>query len=407
MAKDSFTPSRPRGLLYALASGLVLATGPLFVRLVETADSWQIVVYRSGSLGVALFLLLCLRYGPRVFAAYRAIGWQGVAGAICLSVGYSAYVIAMRETTVANAAFVMGAFPAASAAAGWLFLGEKVRKETWIAILGAAAGVGIMVQDGLAAGHLLGNAAALVVMITMTFYMVAVRSRRDVDMLPALSLAGLLASVEAAAIADSLVIPAMDLATCLFMGGVQVLLGFLLYTLAARNAPLAEVALLGLGEMVFGPLIAWGALDEVPSTATLIGGAIVLTSVATFALAGMRKDKKPPDPKRPDVTRVMTAPDLHRSMAAALSLASVRSEEPANAVAGRPRGKARRLPPETFDPPRAQATEGPTLETTLQTLIEPVLRDWVARNAGIVTERIVKPEVRSLIRDGIVRRLKR
>ena len=59
----------------------------------------------------------------------------------------------------------------------------------------------------------------------------------------------------------------------------QIGLGFALLTVGARLIPAAQVGLITLLEVVLGPLWVWLALDERPSTLTLVGGAIVIVAI--------------------------------------------------------------------------------------------------------------------------------
>src|SRR6185436_17099247 len=59
----------------------------------------------------------------------------------------------------------------------------------------------------------------------------------------------------------------------------QIGLGFALLTVGARLIPAAQVGLITLLEVVLGPLWVWLALDERPSTLTLVGGAIVIAAI--------------------------------------------------------------------------------------------------------------------------------
>ena len=53
----------------------------------------------------------------------------------------------------------------------------------------------------------------------------------------------------------------------------------------------AELMLLVLVEFVLGPLWVWIFVAEVPRTATLVGGAVVLVTVASHALLSLRGEK--------------------------------------------------------------------------------------------------------------------
>jgi drug/metabolite transporter (DMT)-like permease len=59
----------------------------------------------------------------------------------------------------------------------------------------------------------------------------------------------------------------------------QIGLGLALYTVGARLIPAAQTALIGLLEVVLGPLWVWLAYTEQPGAATLIGGAIVIAGI--------------------------------------------------------------------------------------------------------------------------------
>jgi drug/metabolite transporter (DMT)-like permease len=64
----------------------------------------------------------------------------------------------------------------------------------------------------------------------------------------------------------------------------QIGLGFMLLTVGARLIPAAQVGLITLLEVVLGPVWVWLALDERPSTLTLVGGAIVIGAIVIQTL---------------------------------------------------------------------------------------------------------------------------
>ena len=64
--------------------------------------------------------------------------------------------------------------------------------------------------------------------------------------------------------------------------------GLALLTIGARLIPPAEVALISLIEIVLGPLWVWLAYDERPTTATLVGGLVVVAAVLIQTLGPSR-----------------------------------------------------------------------------------------------------------------------
>jgi drug/metabolite transporter (DMT)-like permease len=110
---------------------------------------------------------------------------------------------------------------------------------------------------------------------------VIARHRRDVSMAPAAGLAQLMLLVLAApvALAGGVELTGPDVLWLVVFGAGQIGVGLILFTIGARLIPAAQVALISLLEVVLGPLWVWLAVDERPSLATVIGGAIVVAAV--------------------------------------------------------------------------------------------------------------------------------
>ena len=79
-----------------------------------------------------------------------------------------------------------------------------------------------------------------------------------------------------------------DLALCFVLGFVITGFGHLMFMKAAQILPAGEVTFLMLIEFVLAPLWVWAFVDEVPRATTLIGGGIVLATVAGWAFYRLR-----------------------------------------------------------------------------------------------------------------------
>ena len=102
-------------------------------------------------------------------------------------------------------------------------------------------------------------------------------------MAPAICLSQLIVLAVAAPFASPSTITAHDLGFLILLGVTQIGLGPAFMTMAARLIPAAEVALISLLEVVLGPLWVWLADGERPSTASLLGGLIVIGAVVLQA----------------------------------------------------------------------------------------------------------------------------
>ena len=271
-----------------LIAGLLLSVAGVTLRHMESANGWQILFYRSFTFFLVVATYLALRYRAGTARVFIATGRAGLVVALSLGLGSTCYIFALLLTTVANALFLISSAPFMAAVLGWIVLRERVRLTTWVTMILALAGIGLMVLNGIQSGRLLGNIVALGTPISFAIMLVTLRRSGDRDMIPAICLAGFVGATIGFVMADSLVVSRHDLALCLFLGVVQYTGGFVLITLGARYLPAAEVALLSLSEIVLAPVWVWIAVGEVPALLTLAGGGIVLAAVVAHAVTGLR-----------------------------------------------------------------------------------------------------------------------
>ena len=78
---------------------------------------------------------------------------------------------------------------------------------------------------------------------------------------------------------------------CVVMGAIQLTLGLVLFTLASRSVPAAQLSLLALAEPTLSPLWAWLVAGELPPLFTFIGGGAIVLAIAVQALSNARRRK--------------------------------------------------------------------------------------------------------------------
>jgi drug/metabolite transporter (DMT)-like permease len=280
------------GVTLVIIGGFFLSTSGILIRNIETASGWQILFYRGLTFSLTLFLLLLIRYRTGIGTAFKAIGKPGLWAALVLGLGSICYIFAILLTTVANAVFIIGAAPLATAFVAWLVLGERTSRFGVIAMLVSLAGIGLMFADGLLEGRWAGNVAALGVVASFVVFLLIIRGKRRVDMLPATCLSGIVMAGVAAVFIESLVISNHDLAIAIIMGCLQFGIGFWCFTVASRYIMASEVALFSLTESILGPVWVWIGVGEEPSWLTLMGSAVVLVSVVAYCINGIRSERR-------------------------------------------------------------------------------------------------------------------
>ena len=286
-----------RGLIFVFMAGVLWSTVGLGIRMIDEATVWQILLYRSISLSLFLAIVIYLRSGRNLLKVVKAAGIPGCIAGLALVGAYSGGIYGIQSTSVANAMLLFASAPFMAAILGWIFLRERVRKATWVAILFAIIGIGIMVQDKSQGGTaLLGNLAALGSAFGFAVFTVALRWGRSGDMLPAAFLSGIFAILITSSICLvsglTFQISFNDTSISMGMGVFQVGAGLVLYTLGSKTLPAAELTLLSLAEVLLGPLWVYLFLNEVATLNTLLGGLVLLLAIAGNAISGARR--KPP-----------------------------------------------------------------------------------------------------------------
>ncbi len=277
-----------RGILQLVASGFFLSTAGIALRLVEQADGWQILFYRSLALSITILLILVFQKGSSVFDEFRKLDWNDCLLAVFLGTGFVTYVFALLYNTVANALFIFSFAPFLAAFLGWMLLGERVATRTWFAIGFAMAGLAVMVGSELVLSHYLGTLLALWIPIAYAASIIAVRRSKRDNMLVALCLAGLVALVLSAFFVTDYALTSWDLIISLYLGVFQVGMGFTLVVLGSRHVPAAQVGLLALVEPILAPLWVWMGVGELPGLATIIGGSIIFLAIATDGILNIK-----------------------------------------------------------------------------------------------------------------------
>jgi drug/metabolite transporter (DMT)-like permease len=284
------------GLLLLMGSVLLSSMNGLSIRLVDSATSWQAVVYRHLFLAIGTTAVIAWRRRGRVIASYRAMGAAGLLASAGYGFGSIGFVTALAHTTVADTMFVISAMPITTAIVGRLALKEQVRPAAWIAMAGAGIGIAVMAGQGLGGSNAYGFAMALLCVVCMSAFAIGLRWGRSGDMLPTVGLGSLIAVAGAMAISPhgAFDVTLHDLVVLALWGGVLSTAFCALFVFGSRSVPGGEMMLFTLVEAVLSPIWVWLAFGEVPAPDTMAGGVIVMGSVAMFALSGLRRRRPLP-----------------------------------------------------------------------------------------------------------------
>ena len=284
--------SKLPGPLLVFFGAFCLSFGGLIVKSFEGATLWQILFWRQLFFVLLVIIFLLFTYKKKVFVALYQSGIPGFLGGIILGLGFSAYVFAMYNTTVANANFIIQTQAIFLAIFGYLFLKEKISKLTLSSIILAMSGILLMVGNSLSPGQFFGNLVAFIMPISFAVLIIIIRKYPNVDMVPLQLFAGIVAMLIGYYVSSKITVSTNDLFLGFLAGFFQVGLGFIFITIGAKKTLSAMVGILMMTEAVLGPFWAWIFLDESPQLYAFVGGSIILFAVFIQFYSLLIKERK-------------------------------------------------------------------------------------------------------------------
>jgi drug/metabolite transporter (DMT)-like permease len=285
--------SHRRGQIYVALAALAWSSAGVLQRGLSVDAPTQVAA-RAAFACIALVAYVAVSERGRVVEACRSVGVAGIGFAVAVAVASGSFIVALNHTSVAHVLFIQAMAPVLAALLGWVVLREAISARTAVAMAVALVGVGIMI-GGPGEGGGVGDLLSLAMALAFAVAIVISRHRRDVSMAPATCLAQVILVAVFLPFATPSSIPGDDVLGLVALGAGQIGLGLVFLTIGARLIPAAQVALITLLEVVLGPLWVWLAIDERPSTTTLVGGAIVIVAVVIQARGGAPRAAEPED----------------------------------------------------------------------------------------------------------------
>ena len=298
-----------RAVLGMIVVTLMWSTAGVVSRQLQAAESFEVTFFRSlfnlAGLGVALTWMRGWVLWRDLIRSPRVVWLSG----LCWSVMFTAFMVALTMTRVANVLVTMSISPLLTAVCARIFLHHRQPARTWIAITVAGAGIAWMFGRSMQAADaqsLAGMAVALAVPLStaLNYTVLHFAGRSPVaearddstatpgtepDMLSAVLIGAAISALVTLPIAWPFRSNAHDLGVLFGLGIFQLAIPCLLLVRVTRALAAPEVALLGLLEMIFGVIWVWLFAGEAPGSAAVIGGAIVISALVFNELLGLRE----------------------------------------------------------------------------------------------------------------------
>ena len=289
--------SHGQAVVLMVANAAMWSIAGVVTRQLDSAQSFEITFWRSLFTFLSLLVLLPLTQGRDVFKGMRQGGVSLWLSGVCWSVMFTAFMLALTMTTVANVLITMAMGPFFTALVARVVLGQRIDVRTALAILMAALGIAWMFGAEVATQGWLGFVVALCVPLAAAVNWTVVQRAAvrglAVDLAPGVLIGAAISCLVTLPMSMPFQAVATDVAWLALLGLVQLAIPCLLSVACARVLKAPEVSLLALLEVVFGIFLAWWGAGEEPSSSVLSGGLLVLGALLAHQGLAWRERQNP------------------------------------------------------------------------------------------------------------------
>ncbi|MES2946856.1 MAG: DMT family transporter [Pseudomonadota bacterium] len=283
-----------RAVVLMVLVTLMWSIAGVVTRHLESARSFEVTFWRSFFTVLSLLVILPVFQGRDVFKRIFNAGPSLWLSGICWSVMFTAFMVALTLTTVANVLVTMSIGPFLTALMARVFIKHQIPGRTWLAIALAGAGIAWMYGGQMdLSSQLAGTLVALMVPLAAACNWTVVQHSRahgqKIDLVPAVLVGAIISSLVTLPLSFPFAATPRDVGLLAMLGLVQLAIPCVLSVLCAGVLKAPEVSLLGLLEVIFGILLAWAGAGEVPGANVLTGGALVIAALGINELIGWRQ----------------------------------------------------------------------------------------------------------------------
>ncbi len=287
MSRSSGSPPFPPAL--ALAIGVLAAsTASPVIRLAQAeVHSLAIAAWRL-TLASLILTPVTLATRREELRALSRQDWLLMAGSgVLLAIHFATWISSLAYTSVAASVVLVSTSPLFVGLGSYLLLKERLTRPLVVGLIVATVGSIIIGLDGWGEGthRMTGDLLALAGALSVAgYFLVGRRLRARLSLLayvlPVYTVAAItLMAVAAAARVPLIGYPLINWLWLLLLALGPQITGHSSLNWALRHLPATYVTLAVLGEPIGSSILAWIILGEIPSTMTLIGGALVLIGI--------------------------------------------------------------------------------------------------------------------------------
>ena len=191
---DAARSVRLKGIGIALVGALLMSLDPGFIRF-SGVDELETSFLFGLFTAISMAVVIQLNDDRGVVKVLLESGWPLLAAGLLMLGSASGLVFSIKNTSIANTFLILSATPAIAATFSWLFLREKVSKQTLMAIVVVMAGIAVVVSGSTGNGNWLGDLLALFSVICLALMLTLLRKFPDLSRMGAVGFGGFLLAI--------------------------------------------------------------------------------------------------------------------------------------------------------------------------------------------------------------------
>lgn len=278
------------GIVITLIAAILMSLDPVFIRY-SGVGGFDTAFLFGLFTAVSMPIMIQTRDKRGLVRTVKESGWPVVISGLLMLGSAVGLVLSIKTTSIANTFIILSAYPALAALFSWFMLGEVTKRTTWLAIVSVMVGIGVVVSGSFGSGNLTGDALALFAVTCLSLNQTLMRKYQDVSRMASVGFGGLFMALTLFTVATP---SEYSLETWLIMAAMGLFtapIGRVLSQVATRYITAPEVGMILMIETVLAPLWAFAFFDEVPPTASFIGGTIIVITIFIYALSAFKQEQ--------------------------------------------------------------------------------------------------------------------
>ena len=216
-----------------------------------------------------------------------------ISGALCYAAFNYCFSMSTKLATAAIAIAMQYTAPVYVSILAWIFLREKISKSDVICIFLVLCGMFLFMLDGTSSGSALGKFLAVLNGIFFAGMSFSLRLQRHGNPVMSMYIGNIISGIVGFPTLINAGLPDASSLGFVVLVGILCAVTYALYAIASTGLTALETVLLPIIEPVMNPIWVFLIVGETPGLLSIIGMGIVLVSVTTRVIAGLKNETQP------------------------------------------------------------------------------------------------------------------